>query len=189
MDRNQERVSAAIVGKMKSGAVMLAAAVLCGCRSSPDYPVPRQSPTFENFKPPTGLRVVDLSQPGAGAHIVRDILGDFSLPWRWTLQRPAVEVRIGFDRHLNYVIDFTIPEVTFKDTGPVTLAFTVNDRLLDRVRYASPGSKHFEQPVPPDWIAPHSDVVVGAEIDKTRMSNNDGARLGFILSRIGLVER
>jgi hypothetical protein len=162
--------------------------LLCGCRDSPDYPLPEQSPSFENFKRHS-VRVVDLGQGGADQHIVRDILGNSSLPWRWTLQRPAVKVRIGFDTDLNYLIDFTIAPATFKTTGPVTIAFTVNDHVLDHVRYDSPGAKHFEKPVPRDWIRPHQDAIAGAEIDQVWVSKDDGARLGFILSRIGLVER
>ncbi|HUA86515.1 MAG TPA: hypothetical protein VMB85_21805 [Bryobacteraceae bacterium] len=161
---------------------------LCACRDVPDYPLPQQSPSFENFRT-HAVRVVDLAQGGADQHIVRDIIGGSSLPWRWTLQRPAVKVRIGFNTSLNYLIDFTIAAATFKTTGPVTIAFTVNDHVLDRVRYTSPGPKHFEKPVPREWIQPHQDAIAGAEIDKVWVSKDDGAHLGFILSRIGLVER
>lgn len=161
---------------------------LGGCRNLPDYPVPEQSPSFENFKT-HAVRVVDMSQPGASSHTVRDILGESSAPWRWTLQRPAVKVKVGFSTELNYVIDFALPNATFKDTGPVTIAFTVNDHVLDRVHYSKPGMKHFEKSVPPEWIELHKDAIAGAEIDKVWISKEDGARLGFILYRIGLLEK
>lgn len=170
---------------MRVSAAILAAVVLSACRDVPAYPVPEQSPSFEDFTVRT-TRIVDLARPGAGLHVLRDIIGDSSLPWRWTLQHPAVKIKIGFARDYQYVVDFTIPEVTFKDTGPVAIAFTINGRVLDRVRYDAPGPKHFAKPVPPDWIEPHGDLVAGADIDKVWVSKADGARLGFILSRMGL---
>ena len=172
---------------MKLFAPILAGLTLSAC-TLPDYEVPDQSPSFENFHV-RATRVVDFSRPGADSHIVRDILANADLPWRWTLQRPAVKVRIGFNHDMNYVSDFDLPAVTFKDTGPVSIAFTVNDRLLDRVRYETPGPHHFEKPVPSDWIDPHAEAIAAAEIDKVWVSKDDGARLGFILSRIGLVEK
>jgi hypothetical protein len=32
--------------------------------------------------------------------------------------------------------------------------FFVNGKLLDKVRYTTPGGKHFEKPVPSGWLAP-----------------------------------
>lgn len=171
---------------MRSAAVF-SLLTLCACRTPPDFAVPEQSPTFENFHPTTP-RLFDFSQPGA-PHIVRDILGDATVPWRWTLQRPAIQIHIGAETSYTYLADLTIPEITFKDIGPVTVTFTVNDHPLDRVRYATPGAKHFEKSIPEAWLTPHSDAIVGAEIDKMWTSKTDGARLGIILSRLGLEPR
>lgn len=129
-----------------------------------------------------------MSEPGAPLYFVRDIAGGADVSWRWTGKRPAVRFRVGGNENLKYTIDFTLPEATFKDTGPVTIAFTVNDHVLDRVRYARQGRQHFEEPVPPEWIEPDEFAVVGAEIDKVWTAKGDGAQLGFILSRIGLTK-
>ncbi len=169
---------------MKFAPVALSLALLA-C-APPDYPVPEQSPSFENF-PTRSVHVVDFGLPGADAYIVRDIIPGSDPSWRWTFQRPAVKQRIGVRRDLTYVADFTVARETFQVTGPVTIAFTVNGRLLDRVRYDSPGAHHFQKSVPSDWLQPHQDAIVGAEIDKVWISKADGARLGFIVSRIGLV--
>ena len=40
--------------------------------------------------------------------------------------------------------------------------------------------------VPEEWLTPGADAMVGAEIDKVWISKEDGARLGFIITRIGL---
>jgi hypothetical protein len=71
----------------------------------------------------------------------------------------------------------------------VTLSFFVNDHLLDRVRYATPDRRHFEKPVPAEWLPPGQDVTLAAEIDKVWTPSQPGAApLGFILVALGLEE-
>lgn len=173
---------------MKAAIPMAAVLALCGCRTASDeYPVPAQRPSFEGYRLPAA-RVVNMDDPDATLHLVRDISPGLAANWRWTDQRPAVRVRVRAVEKLKYTIDFALPEATFKDTGPVTVTFTVNDHVVDRVRYTAPGSQHFEKAVPAEWVAINKDATVGAEIDKMWVSKEDGARLGFILTRIGLAE-
>jgi hypothetical protein len=122
----------------------------------------------------------------ADGQIVRDISNFANGTWRWTGQHPTVRLPRGNSQDIRYVIDFTIPEVTFKETGPVTISFYVNDHLVDRKSYTAPGTQHFEKAVPPNWIDEGNSTAVGAEIDKVFVSKNDGERLGFILTSIGL---
>lgn len=160
----------------------------CSCREPQlEFAPPRQRPPLENFKTPPA-RVVNMSDPDAPSRFVRDITGVATPTWRWTGPRPTVRVRVRTTENVRYVIDFTIAQTTFKDTGPVTLTFIVNDHVLDRVRYATPGQKHFEKSVPPEWLEPGKDAIAGAEIDKVWVSKDDGARFGFILTRIGLAQ-
>ena len=91
-------------------------------------------------------------------------------------------------RALRYIIDFVLPEVTFKVTGPVTMTFLVNDHPLDSVRYTAFGEQHFEKVVPPEWVEPMKENLVAASIDKVWVAPVDGAKLGFILTRIGLTQ-
>ena len=90
---------------------------------------------------------------------------------------------------VRYVIDFALPEVTFKDTGPVTLSFYVNDHLLDSVHYTHSGDEHFEKPVPPEWIPLSQESTVAAAIDKVWVAPSDGNKLGFVLVRMGLTQQ
>ncbi|MBZ5605328.1 MAG: hypothetical protein LAO79_23765 [Acidobacteriia bacterium] len=171
---------------MKFAAVMLCG-LLCACDHAPEYRVPEQRPAFEEMPLP-GARVVNMDEPGVTLRFVRDISPDLSSNWRWGFQRPAVRIRVRNPEGLKYVIDFSLPEITFKDTGPVTIAFTVNDHVLDRVRYESAGERHFEKAVPPSWTRAGEDAIVGAEIDKMWVAPEDGARFGFIITRIGLAK-
>jgi hypothetical protein len=127
-----------------------------------------------------------MDDPDADRRFVRDIMPKTDVSWRWTDERPAVKMRVRAIKNLRYTIDFTLPEVTFKDTGPVTIAFTVNDRVLDRVRYAEAGHQHFEKDVPPDWVPIDTEAIVGAEIDKMWIDPDGGRKYGFILTRMGL---
>jgi hypothetical protein len=152
------------------------------------YAPPEQRQPFENFAPYRVRRVVNMADGDAEKHFVRDI-GGLAGTWRWTGKHPEVRVLLRTNQMLHYVIDFTIVEATFKDTGPVTLSFFVNGHLLDQATYKAPGSQHFDKPVPEEWVEAGKDATVAAEIDKVWVSPVDGAALGFILSGIGLRQK
>jgi hypothetical protein len=165
-------------------------ALSCGlsaCQNLPDaYAPPEQRPRFDTSAP-RATRIVEMSDPDAPFHFVRDISPTLMANWRWTGQRPAVKVRVRDLEPFVYSVDFTLPDITMHDTGPVTIAFLVNDRVLDRVHYEKPGYQHFEKPVPAGVLAANQDAILGAEIDKMWSAPQDGAKFGFILTRVGLV--
>jgi hypothetical protein len=150
------------------------------------YAPPEQRQTFENYRPYRIKQVVAMSDGDAPQHFVKDITENSGGSWRWTLQRPTVRLTPQSTENLVYIIDFTLPGTTFKDTGPVTLSYFVNDRLLDKIRYTEAGEHHFEKKVPGGWVEPGKEAIVAAEIDKMWVSKDDGARLGFLLTQIGL---
>jgi len=172
--------------RMRAVAIGCLALGLCSCREPAlEFAPPDQRAPLEKYKAPAA-RVINMDDPDAPRSFVRDILSFTAANWRWTEQRPAVRVRVRDSGELKYVIDFAVPEITLRDTGPVTIAFTVNDHVLDRVRYATAGQRHFEKTVPPGWVEVNKDAIAGAEIDKIWVSKEDGQRFGFILVRIGL---
>lgn len=128
--------------------------------------------------------MVNMSDPDAPDHFVRDIGGLEASSWRWTQKRPTVKIPIPAAKALKYVIDFAIWDGTVKNHGPVTMSFFVGDKLLDKVLYRTPGVKHFEKPVDPAWIENLTETEISAEIDKVHVSS-DGGKLGFILTRMG----
>jgi hypothetical protein len=83
--------------------------------------------------------------------------------------------------------DFTLWPQAFQQTGPVELSFSVNGKLLDKVRYTLPGYKHFEKSVPADWVTANQEATIAVTIDKLYV-HTDGTKYGFILSRIGFVQ-
>ena len=161
--------------------------LLCGCGNLPEpYAPPAQRPFFE--APPEAARILNMADADAESHFVQDISAELAgNTWRWTGKRPTIRLHLNSNRKLVYSIDFAIAESTFRRTGPVTLSLFLNDHLLDRVRYTSPGRRRVEKPVPAEWLVPGEDVMLAAEIDKVwTPPRPGGAPLGFILIALGL---
>jgi len=170
--------------------ILCLAAGLGACQNLPEpYAPPEQRQPVEDPRPYRLDRVIHMSDADAPSRFVKDISPVLAGSWRWTGKHPALNVFMRASDAVRYTIDFTLPEVTFKDTGPVTLSFYVNDHQLASVRYTEPGNHHFEKPVPPAWIPVGRESTVAAEIDKIWTSPADGNTFGFILTRIGLTQR
>lgn len=125
----------------------------------------------------------------AANYIVRDIQsGVEGSGWRWTHEFPEMRFVLDRTRGLKFAMDFSFPEFNFKQTGPVTLSFFVNDKLLDKVRYTTHGDKHYEKPVPPEWLKPGPFTAVRIVVDPLWVAPTDKARLGFVLHGAGFVK-
>jgi hypothetical protein len=170
--------------------VLLAGIVLtlAGCQNTPPpYAPPMQRQVFDTFRPYRVQRIVNMSETAADPNIVKDILG-YTGSWRWTNQNPTVKVRVKSNANLRYIIDYSVADVTMKETGPVTLKFSVNGQELGEEHHLAAGTFHFEKAVPAEWVKPGEDTLVSASIDKVYVAKGDGAKLGFILTRIGLTQ-
>ena len=134
--------------------------------------------------------MVDMTDVDVDDHIVSDIgPSQGSTPWRWAHQRPTLKILVLQNKGVKFLTDFTLWDEGMKALGPVTLSFYIGDKLLAKIAYSTPGFKHFEKPVNPDGLTPEGDVLIAAEIDKVYTSPSDGAKLGFIITRMGLAPR
>lgn len=133
--------------------------------------------------------MVEMYSPDASWHILKDVEpgapGDF---WRWTGRQPTLRILADATENMKLSADFALWQTAFLQTGPVELSFFVNGRLLDKIRYTSPGTKHFEKPIPPDWLTTDVESTVSVSIDKLYTAPDDGKKFGFILTRIGFVQ-
>ena len=130
--------------------------------------------------------MVNMNDVNAQLHFVKDISSKLEgETWRWTGKRPTVKVLLVKTRGLKLVSDFTVWEGTLPQTGPVTISFYTDDKLLDKMRVDTPGYKHFEKEVNPDWLQTANETMIAAEIDKLYVAPEDGTKLGFILTRLG----
>lgn len=159
---------------------------LVACESLPEsYPPPEQRPPITS--PGPDAMMASMAGPDADSYIVKDIYGPFgNAPWRWSKREPTVKVLVVSNENLNFSTDFAIWDDGFKSTGPLEISFFVNGKLLDKVRYTTPGGKHFEKPVPSGWLALNTEATVALSVDKLYTSPRDKAQFGVILARIGL---
>jgi hypothetical protein len=170
-------------------ACLLALALfLAGCDRLPDsYPPPEQRhPVEGNFNPGPGSMMIEMSDPDADLHIVKDIYGRGDPSWRWTSQTPTVEFLVAAITSLKFHADFAIWDDSFKVTGPVEISYLVNNKTLDKIRYDTPGVKQFEKLVPTDWLSVDSGTTLSMSVDKTYTSSKDNKTFGVILVRMGL---
>ncbi len=160
---------------------------LAGCQSSvPAYAPPAQRTPAAEIPLSGPPQLVWLSAPGAKPFVARDVnLEDAFEVWYWAGPRPAVRVRPKTDQGLSYVIEFLLTDEAMAQTGPVTITYSIDDHVLDRRAYASPGHYFFKEAVPRDWLKPGQDAIVSAESD--RPFRHDGIESAFRLSSLGLL--
>ena len=89
--------------------------------------------------------------------------------------------------NLKLSLEFAIYDQGFAQTGPLDLEFVVNGHTLDKVRYDTPGLKHFDKPVPPGWLSAVVESTIAIKVDKLYVAPADGAKFGIILAKAGLV--
>ena len=167
----------------------LLAVLLCSCERYPEsYPPPEQRRPIEGPSPDPADMMVNMSDADAASHFVKDIDGGpQGAAWRWAGRQPTLKILAYTTEHLKLAADFTLWPVAFQQTGPVELTFVVNERVIDKVRYLTPGYKHFEKAIPSDALATDVESVVSIAIDKLYVAPEDQAKFGFILTRIGFV--
>ena len=164
--------------------------VATGCVNIPDtYAPPMQrkatpGPDTSNLK-----HFVAMSDEHAADHFLRDIGSTLEGgSWRWTGQKPTVRLYLGRVQGLSLSMDFSISDQTMRQTGPVTITYWVNGKVLDKVRYEKPGPQHFKKKVVESWLYKNGDNVVTAELDKVYVAEDDSAKLGVTLTRIGFLD-
>ena len=158
-----------------------------GCKPGAEWYAP---PMDRKPLQPTGAGTlgsfIAMNDAAADAYVVsgvsRHVEGGV---WRWAGKRAEVRFRLGSAEGLKLRIDFTVPEVSFKQTGPVSLSIFVNGVPFDRVTCDRPGERKFEKEAPPSILKADSVNTVAIETDKVWTSPVDGAQLGFILTSVG----
>lgn len=168
--------------------VILVSLVLTGCISQPQLYAPpvQREPVLDGQAPKPPKDMLRMSDRETDAYIVQDIPKGSADAWRWTGKRPTVRMFVADAKTRKLVVDYSIAEATFKDTGPVKLTFFVNDQPLATVSEDRHGVKHFEKEVPAGMLRVSADNMFAIEIDKVWIAKEDGAHLGFILASVGL---
>lgn len=164
--------------------------LLCSCAHYPEsYPPPEQRVPVSGGNPDPFSMLVSMSDADAPLHFVKDI--DPEPPagtvWRWAGPEATLKILALSTQNLKLSVDFNLWPTAFEQTGPVELAFFVNARQLDKVRYTTPGDKHFQKLIPSDWLTTEIESTITISIDKMFVGA-DGKKFGFILSSAGFVQ-
>jgi hypothetical protein len=161
---------------------------LTACGRDPGWlPLPAQQ-SLDLGPDPGGVGpTVKMEDPNANDYIVRDI-GLMPGAWRWTFLHPELRFRVAHAEGLHFAAEIHIPEVTFKVTGPVVVAYSVDGRKLGFVRCDHPGTYTIDHPVPPGWLTPGDYIHVTFSADRHWVSPEDGAHLSFLLLRAGFTD-
>lgn len=130
-----------------------------------------------------------MNDPAAPPHFVRDINADIQDGgWRWTGQHPTLQFNVKKRSGMKLTVDYTVPELTLRETGPVTIRFWLNEHLIEQVRRDQAGQQRLEKPVPIEWFRDDGVAVLAMDIDKLWVSKLDGLKFGFILTSAGFIE-
>jgi hypothetical protein len=129
-----------------------------------------------------------MSDPHADLYLVRDFQDHGPGTWRWAYSHPVLRFFVPAVPRLKFTMDFSLPERTFRDTGPVTLTLRINGALFHRQRFDQPGPLHYSREVPPGLLRLNAENQIAIDPEPVWVSKADGGRLGFILSRAGFTE-
>jgi hypothetical protein len=163
--------------------------ILAACNRLPEsFPPPAQRTAL--FVPKAGTLgpFLSMSDPNADAYLVQGVADHGPGTWRWVFDHPVLRFALPAVTQVNFTMDFAIPERTMRETGPVTFTIRINGSVLDRPVWDKPGELHYAHTVPPQLLRPNAINLVAIDPDPVWVSQADGGRLGFILSRAGFTE-
>ncbi len=168
-------------------ALVFLTAFLSACAPAPEFPPPPQKQMPVGDEPLPSATFIRMSGPAADAGIVQEIVQQQSASaWRWTNQHPRVKVWVHGAEGWNLHVKFTLPGVTLKQTGPITIRFGVNDHILATQVFGKEQQYEFVKAVPPEMLNPEQPNFIALDLDRVYVSPNDGVKLGILLQEIGL---
>lgn len=133
--------------------------------------------------------IISMESPHVDNYIVSGVITrEPGSSWRWANEKAELRFALSETERMKFVADFVIADDTFKLTGPVTMKFTIDGKMLGSERYDKPGEKHYELEAPSGLLRTDGPMTVAAEVDKYYQSETDGVKLGFLLIRMGFTQ-
>jgi hypothetical protein len=167
-------------------APLLLVMAACG-RHARSYPVPEQRSLDLGVDPGGIAAFVQMSDPAANDYIVRDI-GLAPGVYRWAFLHPELRFLVAHPEGMSFRAELAVPEVTFRVTGPVTVTYALDGKVLGSIRCDHAGKYEVRKPVPAGWVEPYQYVHVTFETDHRWVSPEDGAQLSFLLFNVGFTQ-
>jgi hypothetical protein len=108
---------------------------------------------------------------------------------KWTADRARFQFRLASLRDSDLYLRFSVPDVTFRQTGPVRISIDVNGKMFDSFVRAAPGDGEYRRPADDIASQPFDPLIVAIRIDPPYVAKDDNAKLGILLNEIGFVPR
>jgi len=166
---------------------MLFGCVSCGRLPETYAPPAQRAALIEAPRNGPGF-FLSMDDPQADLYLVSDVADHGPGTWRWAYAHPVLRFWVPDVPRLKFLMDFAVPERTFRETGPVTLRIRINGHAFDSPRFDSPGELHYSREVPAEVLLPNRLNLVAIDPDPVWVSKADGGKLGFILSRAGFTD-
>lgn len=144
-------------------------------------------PQKEEIADPAAIEppFTEMSSSRANEFIVRDIaVAEGRM--RWTNEHPELRFILPSAERQAMLAEIGIVEATLKQTGPITIAFEINGRVLYEQRFESAGVVTIRKPVPAGWLKARDYNRLSMRANRVYVAA-DGAKLGFVLFRAGFV--
>jgi hypothetical protein len=103
----------------------------------------------------------------------------------WTLDAPELKFWLSSNQDRVFTAKFKLSSDTLKQTGPLTIDYFINDRFLERVRYAEEGDHTYQRAVPAGWLRTGDYTIVKMQVRNPYVSPTDGVKLGVLLVSAG----
>ena len=172
------------VPELATAAVVAAILMLAQCGGE-SVALPPQRRSYSGPEPRAFGEFARVADPRCAGNFVRGFRP--SGRWAWTARRAEMQFMVEGGAR-KFTADVYLAGQTLKETGPVSISFYVNGRLLGAMRCDTAREFVFEKPVPDGWVDPSRPVRVMLEADKAWVSP-DGTEYGFLLVSAGFLPR
>jgi len=174
-----------VIGKILPLAIVALLSISCG-RQPGVYAAPPQQSTDLGLDPGSDLAFVKMDDPQANEFLVKDISPESDYR-RWAFVHPELRFRVKDAHNLTFAAELTVPEVTYKVTGPVTVTYVVNGKALGTLRVDHAGDFRIEKQVPEGVVESGKYISVTFDAHPRWISPEDHAELSFLLRSAGFI--
>jgi len=161
--------------------------LLASCVRYPEpFRPPAQRGPLELEKPESLRSSISMRDSTAPMHFVSDIVPELhDDAWRWTLKKPAFRFQLSETQGVMFELDYTVPDLTIKQTGPVNITVSIDGHRLGVIHVERDQKTVWRKAVPPGMLTTSRPVIVQLEIDKMWVADHHEMERGFIISNIG----
>lgn len=168
---------------------IVAAAMLSACSRTPEpHGPPSQKDSLLSGLGGPVTTAVNMEDPNSSNYVVSGFAPSSEGPWRWAYEHPKLRFWGPDSPKVSFMMEYSVPERSFRHTGPITLTLIVNGVKLDTIKVGKAGPATYTRELPDGMLKRNAMNEVAIEPDKTYAPPDDNAKYSFILVRAGFVD-